>query len=267
MPDKSEIVIALGNISDTNTSATITFGNGRTRTVNLQPRASQIVREEHPTSGAEWVHISVDGMAGSIVPTGVTSFNSVIRFYDPTKAKQSNLYANGLRIKGTMPRMVLENITRSPIAVLPKIIPLGGSGAALTLSQISLGANETREVDLSELTQAASRRTDLDIMSVEIKNWAAPGSVIGSLYAVNRTGGEYDVPLRDSGPLRSMTGAYPWRIDGDYKSIAYVTNITDDSVGFAAEIAYDGGNTALDHELSNHAKLPSSTWNKSAATK
>lgn len=94
--------------------------------------------------------------------------------------------------------------------------------------------------------QAARGRSDLDVVSVEITNWAAAGSVIGSLYATdNRTGLDYDVPLRDSGPIRSMTGAYPWKIDGDYRSLAYVTNITDEPVEFVVELAYDGGKFTL----------------------
>lgn len=94
--------------------------------------------------------------------------------------------------------------------------------------------------------RAIRNRNDLDIASVEIANWAGPGSIIGSLYVTNnRTSISYDVPLRDSGPYRSMTGAYPWRIDADYKSIAYVTNVTDDTTEFVVELAYDGGKFIL----------------------
>jgi hypothetical protein len=251
MPEKSEAIVALGNISDTPTSATVSFGGGLSRTVNLQPHATELVRQESRNEGSESVKINVTGAVGTIVPTGIIttkngSFNSVIRFYDPTKVKQPNLYANGFRVKGTTPHMVLKNTTQSSIAVLPKIIPLDGSRGTLTLSQVSLNANETKEVDLSELLQAARSRTDLDLVSVAITNWAAPGSVIGSLYTIdNHTHTDYDVPLRDSGPIRSMTGAYPWKIDADYKSVAYVTNITDEAVGYVVELAYDGGKFTL----------------------
>jgi hypothetical protein len=250
MPEESEAIVALGNISDAPTTATVNFGNHHARTVHLQPHATELVREQHRKEGAESVKIDVTGAAGSIVPTGIIttedgSFNSVIRFYDPTKAKQPNLYANGFRVFGTTPHMVLKNTTQSSIAVLPKISPLTGS-AGITLSQVSLNPNETKEVDLSDLLRAAKTRSDLHVVSVEVTNWVAPGSVIGSLYATNkRTGIIYDVPLRDSGPIRSMTGAYPWKIDGDYKSITYITNITDEPVGFAVELAYDGGKFTL----------------------
>jgi hypothetical protein len=214
--------------------------------VNLAPHATELIRQEIRNEGSQSVKIDVTGPAGSAVPTGVIttrdgSFNSVIRFYDPTKAQQPNLYANGLRLKGTTPHMVLKNTTQNSVAVLPKIIPPSGNGS-FTLPQVSLDPRETREIDLSELMRSVKNRNDLDIVSVEIANWAAPGSVIGSLYATHgRTGIDYDVPLRDSGPIRSMTGAYPWQIDGDYKSIVYVTNITDAPVEAAVELAYDGG--------------------------
>ncbi len=246
MPDKSEAIIALGNISDAPTAATVSFGNGHVRRVNLQAHATELIRENHRNEGTEAVKIDVDGPAGSIVPTGIIttkdgSFNSVIRFYDPTKAKQPNLYANGFRVKGTTAHMVVKNTTQNSIAVMPRIIPLSGTGT-LALPQVSLAANETKEVDLSSLVSAGRNRPDLDVVSVEITNWAAPGSVIGSIYATDqRTGAEYDVPLRDSGPIRSMTGAYPWKVSDDFRSIAYVTNISDEQAEFVAELGYAGG--------------------------
>ena len=250
-PEKSEAIIALGNISDTATSANVSFGNGETKTVSLAPHASELVRQKYQTQGADSVTIEVTGAAGSIVPAGIItakdgSFNSAIRFYDPSTAKQANLYANGLRLTGVTPHVVLKNTTNSPIALLPKVISLNGTTGELLLSQLSLGANETKEVDLSELLTGVRSRNDLDVVSLEITNWSAPGSVIGSIYATNdRRGIAYDVPLRDSGPIRSMTGAYPWRIDGDYKSLAYVTNITDEPVDYIVELAYKGGKFTL----------------------
>ena len=134
------------------------------------PHSTELVRQEYRNEAPESVRIDVIGTAGSVVPTGIIttkggSFNSVIRFYDPSGAKQSNLYANGFRVAGMTPHMVLKNTTQSSIAVLPKIVPLGGSTGALTLSQVSLGANETKEVDLSELISAARDRSDLDVVT------------------------------------------------------------------------------------------------------
>jgi hypothetical protein len=144
-PEKSEVIIALGNISDAATSANVSFGNGETKTVTLKPHETDLVRQKYRTQGAESVRIETTGAPGSIVPTGMIttrngSFNSVIRFYDPSTAKQPNLYANGLRLAKVTPHLVLKNTTQSPIAVLPRVIPLAGKTGELTLSQVSLNA-------------------------------------------------------------------------------------------------------------------------------
>jgi len=81
-------------------------------------------------------------------------------------------------VKGVTPHMVLKNTTSNSIAVEPKFTPLTG-GSPYVLPQVSLAANEIREVDLKPLLRLAQRGHDLDVVSIEITNWAAPGSLIG----------------------------------------------------------------------------------------
>jgi len=254
VPEKSEAIVALGNITDTATSASVAFGSGRTRTVNLPPHATELVRDEHSRlEGTESVVINVTGAPGSVIPTGLItskdgSFNSVIRFYDPTKARQSNLYANGFRVTGNTSHMVLKNTSASSIAVVPKFVPLSGeAGGPFTLSQVVLAPNAEAEVDLKPLMRASRRRHELDIVSVEIPNYAGPGSIIGSLYGINdTTGTNYDIPLRDSGLVRTMTGSYPWKIADDFTTVAYITNISDQQAEFIGQINFDGGHFVID---------------------
>ncbi len=42
-----------------------------------------------------------------------------------------------------------------------------------------------------------------------------------------------------------MTGAYPWKITKGYRTIAYLTNITDREREFIVEINYKGGKFTL----------------------
>ena len=85
------------------------------------------------------------------------------------------------------------------------------------------------------------------MVSVQVINSGDPGSLIGSLYGIHdRTGVSYDTPLRDSGPVRSMTGSYPWKITKDYTTVVYITNISDQEAGFVGEINYRGGNFIVD---------------------
>ncbi|MDX6446514.1 MAG: hypothetical protein QOH71_3588 [Blastocatellia bacterium] len=254
MPKKSEAILALGNLTDNPTSATIAFGDDHERRVHLAPHATEILRyKSEKGERAESAVINVTGAAGSIVPTGlITSedgtFNSVIRFYSPKLTKQPNLYANGFHVTGNTPHMVLKNTTASSIAVVPKFVPLSGEASSpFMLPQVYLGPNETTEVDLKPLLHAAKKRHDLDVVSVEIMNWVSPGSIIGSLYGIGvATGVNYDVPLRDSGPVRAMTGSYPWKITDDFRTVAYITNISDQKAGFVGEINYQGGHVIID---------------------
>jgi hypothetical protein len=252
MPEKSEAIVALGNITGAPTSAVVTLADGRSKTVTLAPHATEILRNKNQQeAGTDSVSISVTGPAGSIIPTGLVtakdgSFNSVIRFYDPSAAKQPNLYGNGFRVRGNTPHMVLKNTSSNSIAVVPKFTPLNGS-SPFSLPQVSLPANATTEVDLTPLLGASLRRHDLDVVSIEVTNWAAPGSVIGSLYGINEeTGMNYDIPLRDSGLVRTMTGSYPWKIDNDFTTVVYITNISDQEAQFIGEINSHGVKVALD---------------------
>lgn len=250
MPRKSIAIIALGNITDTPTSAIVSFGDGETQTVSLAPHGTDIIRHRQgKDEGTESVTINITGMPGSIIPTGVIaskdgSFNSVIRFYDIKRAKQPNLFANGLRLANISAHMVLKNTSSSTVIAQPKFIALRGVAAAdpVVLPETILAPNETTEVDLAPLLSSVKNRTDLDVVSVQVSNSGEPGSLIGSLYGINgKTGVDYEVPLRDSGPIRSMTGAYPWKITKDYTTIVYITNISDRQAEFVTQINYEGG--------------------------
>jgi len=249
-PQQSTTIIALGNITDTATGAIMRFGDGQEQTVSLAPHATQIIRRA-PVSqaGGESVTISITGAAGSVIPTGVIAsadgtFNSVVRFYETKMAKQPHLFGTGLRLAGTTPRMALKNTSSAPITATPKFIPLGGvdAGEPVTLPALALAPQQTAEVDLNPLMGAAKRRRDLSTVSVQVTNNGAPGSLIGALYSSDKTAGvNYDVPLRDSGPVRNMTGVYPWKISDDYTTIVYITNISDGPAEFVAQIHYDNG--------------------------
>jgi hypothetical protein len=158
-------------------------------------------------------------------------------FYDTKNTKQPRLFANGLRVAGTALHMALKNTSPAPVTAQPKFIPSGGDDAgAVVLPEVNLSPNETAEVDLTYLSQQAASRTDLDVVSVQVANSGESGSLIGSVYGIDTASSvAYDVPLRDSGPVRSMTGAYPWKISADYSTVAYVTNITDREAEYVAQ--------------------------------
>jgi hypothetical protein len=250
-PPGSTSVIVLGNVTGDSTSALVQFGSGQTQTVSLAPHATMVIRKPQASQKGETsesVTITITGPAGSIIPTGLIeaanhNSNSVIRFYDTKSAKQANLYGNGLELKNAIPRMVLNNTSSNPIVATPKFIPTTGITAnPILLPPVNLEPNETLEVNLAPLMDAVKKRKDLDVVSVEVNNNGDSGSLIGALYTMEKGSDfSYDIPLRDSGPVRTMTGSYPWKVDDDYSTVVYITNITDLPQEFVGQVNFEGG--------------------------
>src|ERR1043166_4920447 len=65
MPEKSEAIVALGNITGAPTSAVVTLADGRSKTVTLAPHATEILRNKNQQeAGTDSVSISVTGPPG-----------------------------------------------------------------------------------------------------------------------------------------------------------------------------------------------------------
>jgi hypothetical protein len=171
------------------------------------------------------------------------SFTSSIRFYDTKKTVQPNLYALNLRLKNTVPRIVLKNTSDVDVSARPRFFTASGElDNPVDLPPMTLRPQQMIDLDLSALNEAANSRTDLDSVSVQVLNSGAPGSLIGAAYSRERaTQLTYDVPLRDSGKNRNGSGSYPWRIDKDYSSIVAISNIGNQPARFQVELRYPGG--------------------------
>jgi hypothetical protein len=248
-PPKSTSIIALGNVTGEPTGAKVTFGNGEVQSIQLAPNGTQIIRRQN-SKDVESVRIDITGMPGSIIPTGVIttkggSFNSVIRFYDTKNTRQPHLFANGLRLAEVTPHLVLKNTSTEPVTAQANAISLAGAANVqpITLPAVQLTAGETRELDLSSMTNKAG----FEVASLKVSSSGPPGSLIGSIHSIgDRSGLSYDTPLRDTGAVRAMTGSYPWKVTNDFNTLIYITNVSDQEADFMGEINYRGGRVILD---------------------
>jgi hypothetical protein len=248
-PPKSTSIIALGNVTDAPTGAKVTFGNGDVQSIQIAPNGTEIIRRQN-SKDVESVRIDITGLPGSIIPTGVIttkggSFNSVIRFYDTKITRQPHLFANGLRLGGVTPHLVLKNTSTEPVTAQAAAISLAGvtNVQPITLPAVQLAGGEMRELDLSNLTS----KPGFDVASLKVTSSGAPGSLIGSIHSVqDQTGLSYDTPLRDTGAVRAMTGSYPWKVTNDFTTLIYITNVSDQEADFMGEINYRGGRVIID---------------------
>jgi hypothetical protein len=248
MPKKSTAVIALGNSSNVAIRTTAQFSDGDSEDVDVPSGATRFIRRHAREDDTQSVKLTTAGPEGSMRVTGFIiaddeSFTSSIRFYDTKKIVQPNLYATNLRLKNTVPRMVLKNTSAVDISARPRFFAAAGEQAnPMELPTITLRPQQVVEVDLSVLGAAAASRTDLDSVSVQVLNSGAPGSLIGAAYSRERaTQLTHDVPLRDSGKNRNGTGSYPWRVDRDYSTVVAVTNFGNQPARFQVELRYSGG--------------------------
>jgi hypothetical protein len=253
MPKGGRAVVALGNSSDTPIQTTAQFSDGEIEVVKIAPFATEFIRRraregQGNDGSSESVKLTTVGPAASLrvagfVLGGDQSFNSSIRFTDTKKAVQPNLYATNLRLDNTDPRMLIENTGDSGVSARPQFFPAtGAQGNPIELPEIILGPRQIVDVDLRPLMEAATTRTDLSFVSVEVSNSGGPGSLIGALYSTDNVKRlRYDVPLRDSGPMRSSTGSYPWRVEDDYTTIVNITNVSDHPASFIVDIRYPTG--------------------------
>ena len=267
-PKPGKTVIALGNSSDTSIQTNLLFSNGDTQDVNIAPHATQYVRRNSSNGSGnnselgvgESVKLTTNGPAGSLKATGYIYSNSAkfasgIRFYDIKDIVQPKLFATNLRVKNSKMSMLLKNTTETVITVKPIFRPMEGSGVPVEFSYSTLSPGEIKEINLQALETAAASRSDLNEVSVEVENDNTSGSLIGALYSLNKTTEViYDVPLRDSGKLRNSTGAYPWRLDGDYKTTVTITNPSSGSARFRMSILFDGGQYLLPIETLESGK-------------
>jgi len=255
--DNSTAIIAVGNPRPTTTKAVLQFANGDIEELQVPAFGTEIIRRsitEHGsgTTEADAVTIrSVDGSVDFVVAGAVLSpkrgFTSSIRFYDTEVVAQQNLFATNARLHNVDSRLVLRNVGNSDLVATPRLRPVSGdANNFVDLAPVILKSNEIQVVDLNPLATNTQHLPEFRTVSIEVMNTGPKGSLIGALNGTDLiTGMNYDVPLRDSGGTRSSTGAYPWRLDGDFSTIVSITNVSALPTQFIVQINYAGGRYIL----------------------
>jgi hypothetical protein len=254
MPARGSATIAIGNVAAHAVKAKLQFSNGDSQEVEIPSFGTELVRTHEgrrSRSEAEAVRITAADGSGDLIPAGAVTANdyaSSIRFYDTKNVAQQNLYATNFRLHHVSPKLVLRNTGTQSLIATPRFRPAQGDPKDfIDLEAISLGPDEIKSIDLQSISAGTQGRADFDNVSIEVMNSGTKGSLIGALNGVDeKTGLTYDVPLRDSGGTRNLSGAYPWRLDGDVSTIVSITNATPAEAQFVVQINYPGGPYLLD---------------------
>src|SRR5438067_8165756 len=167
MPQHSAAIIALGNTSSAAIHTNVQFSTGDCEDIEIPAGMTKLVRRHAQANQprTDSVKIVTAGEAGALRVSGFivgdhNDFASSIRFYDTRKTIQRNLYAINLRLKNTMPRIVLKNTSDAPVTAHPRFFTANGEqDNQVELPAITLEPQQFTDVDLTALHVAvASRR-------------------------------------------------------------------------------------------------------------
>ncbi len=85
----------------------------------------------------------------------------------------------------------------------------------------------------------------------------ANGSVVMSAVSVSPDNNQvFQVPLYDPLKTPSSAGGYPWKADGDFTTVVYLKNETNQPKNFTMDLIYEGGGYTLGvREIKAHETL------------
>ena len=244
--DRATIVLA--NTSDRPLEVHVQ-SDASQRVVHLNAHDAEVLTLPSPPSvDAAGIRLQSDGLPGALRATGYVASGGkgrarLIRFYDPAAAAQEKLFATGLRVRNVRGALALRNTSDDSITATPEFLDPDSGAPVFFLPPVSIPAHGQRAVNLEPLFSAGLAS---DRVAIEIANTGQPGSLIGTVEEVDlQTGMSYELPLRDSGGLRSSTGSYPWRLDDDFQTRVTITNIGNGPATFAAHLKFAGGTYSL----------------------
>jgi hypothetical protein len=246
-PQGAESHLILGNSSAEPVHAQITFASGERREADLAPHATIVQSIPHARYAADALgqtinslHVVGTGMAGTLRVTGWVSsakagYLDTIRSYDPASSTESAVYANGLHFSDGANHLIVKNLTGNPITVSGAIYPIGTNAPAkpLAVPEKELPPGTSSELKIPTVGNPDS----LDEAAIKLESSGPIASIIAS-YSNHDLANQVtrSVPFKDVGDFSSLTGAYPWRLDGNYSSKVFVTNVGKSRASIGAKI-------------------------------
>lgn len=219
-------------------------------TLNLMPHETRVldvwqdlggdkVRALPNAGGVSLQHSGPKGalVARAFIEEPTTGYSTVVEFYDPHRAKTSQLHGAGIRLGSIASEqltsvVVARNVGSADTVVTGRMpyTTSDGSMAAASLPEIRLAPGEARAVNLMKDIRRSGIEKNVASAGLEFEYTGEPGSVMMSAISTSRSGNQvFRVPLIDPKVPLSSTGGYPWMIEEDSATMVYIKNVTDRS--------------------------------------
>ena len=215
------------------------------------------------------VSISHTGAAGAVMARMLISkpdkgFSSTMNCIDPQMTASSRWHGAGLRI-GKIGNYQMEQVlavrnasdTASHVKGKFYYTQDDGAVAAVNIPRNTLAARSSKTIDLQNLIEAANLPANIKYGGIEIEYDTAPGSVVVSSLSHSKNENlVFQVPIYDPAKTASSAGGYPWKTDGDYTTLAYAKNDSDETQKFVLSLMFEGGGYSLGiNEIKPHQTL------------
>jgi|GEM_PF-1085170 len=268
---QTETKLIVSNTTDSPLSATITVNGTLPRqeqpvVIQLNPhqtRALDILRDLagreqggtiHKEGGISIAHSGAPGaiLARMLVSKESTGFSSVADFVDPQATRSSKWNGSGYRIgkignEELTPIVVARNIGSDPTVVSGRLSYTNDSGEVVFINvpAVRVNANDTKMIDVERAVRQSNVPANITDTGFEFEYSTLNGTVIMTALSVSRSENQvFRVPLFDPQRMASSAGGYPWKADGDYTTMLYIKNETDQPQQYTATLIYEGGNYA-----------------------
>lgn len=209
----------------------------------------------HKEGGISITHSGTPGavLARMFVSKENTGFSSVANFIDPQATRSSKWNGSGYRIGKVgndelTPIVVARNIGNQPTNVSGRISYTNDAGEVVFINvpSIRIDANKIKTIDVERAVRQSNVPANVSHTGFEFEYSTPNGSVVMAALSVSRNDNHvFQVPLFDPERMASSAGGYPWKADGDYTTMLYIKNETDQPQKYTAVLSYEGGNYAV----------------------
>lgn len=267
---KTKFIIS--NTIDSPVTATVTVDGTAPKqqqptTIELNPHQTRVLdilrdlvgKQQGGTIHKEGgISVSHSGTPGAVlarmsISKENTGFSSVANFIDPQATRSSKWNGSGYRIgkignDELTPIVVARNIGNESTNVSGRISYTNDAGEVVFVNvpSVRIGANKIKTIDVERAVRQSNVPANVSHTGFEFEYSTPNGSVVMAALSVSRNDNHvFQVPLFDPERMASSAGGYPWKADGDYTTMLYIKNETDQPQKYTAVLTYEGGNYAV----------------------
>ena len=204
----------------------------------------------HTTGGVSITHNGAPGtVLGRIyVSKANKGYSAAIPFVDPEATVSQKWNGSGLRLRmngdDLEPVLVARNTTNQATTIsgrLPYTRPNGNMDSVVIPSK-TIPPNSTKLINLRDLINDANVPTAVSYTGIELDYASPRGTVVTSVQSISSNGEHvFQVPMQDPQKLPSSSGGFPFKADGDFRTLVYIKNETAVTRRYTVSMIWPGG--------------------------